>query len=245
MRHMGYTFSMALRTQKIGKQKTTWSLLELKAGLKNFYKECGHYPAATEFDAYQYLPSSRTIERSFGGLVELRKKLGLGENHDFRTGEHSANRARTINTRAHATERVVYDYLVDRFGKEFVHREYFFTDDHRTRADFFIYDSGKGFCVDVFYSASPRNLSGCLNIKLTKYTGLGAFLEYPVIFLQMNESISQTRLDVLLKAKKRSLPPGQYLMEWNTFKEFCSLRNPLKVLQGRATMEKLGFEPKR
>ena len=60
----------------------------------------------------------------------------------------------------------------------------------------------------------------------------------------MNESISQTRLDVLLKAKKRSLPPGQYLMEWNTFKEFCSLRNPLKVLQGRATMEKLGFEPK-
>ena len=36
-----------------------------------------------------------------------------------------------------------------------------------------------------------------------------------------------------------------YLMEWNGFKEFCSLRNPLKVLQGRATMEKLGFEPKR
>src|SRR3989344_1403443 len=156
MRHMGYNFGMALRTQKIGKQKTMWSLLELKVGLEHFYKERGHYPTATEVDAYQYLPSARTIERSFGGIVELRKKLGLGENHDFRTGEHSSNRARTINARAHTTERVVYNYLVGRFGKEFVHREYFFTDDHRTRADFFIYDSGKGFCVDVFYSASPR-----------------------------------------------------------------------------------------
>src|SRR3989338_606573 len=244
MRHMGYTFGMALRIQKAGGQ-IPWALPELKAGLEHFYKEHGHYPTATEVDAYRYLPSARSIERSFGGLIEVRKKLGLGDNHDFRTGEHSSNRARTINKRAYATERVVYDYLTDKFSKEFVHREYFFTDDHRTRADFFVYDSGKGFCVDVFYPASPRNLSGCLNIKLTKYTGLWAFLEYPVIFLQMNESISQTRLDEVLKAKKRPLPPGQYLMEWNTFKEFCSLRNPLKVLQGRATMEKLGFEPKR
>lgn len=229
----------------MGKQPIPWSLSELEAGLKHFFEEHGHYPTATEVDSYKYLPSARTIERSFGGLVVVRQKLGLGDNHDFRTGEHSSNRARSINKRAYATERVVYDYLVERFGKQFVHREYFFTDDHRTRADFFVYDSGNGFCVDVFYPASPRNLSGCLNIKLTKYGGLGVFLEYPVIFLQMNESISQTRLDALLKAKKRPLAAGQYLMEWNTFKEFCSSRNPLKVLQGRATMEKLGLKPKR
>lgn len=235
---------MSLRSQKMGRQ-IPWSLPELEVGLKHFFEEHGHYPTATEVDAYKYLPSARSIERSFGGLIELRKKLKLGDNHDFRTGEYSSNRARNINKRAHATERLVYDYLIDRFGKEFVHREYFFTDDHRTRADFFVYDEGKGFCVDVFYPASPRNVSGCLNIKLTKYASAGAFLGYPVIFLQMNESIPQIRLDTLLKAKKRPVPSGQYLMEWSTFKEFCSSRDPLKVLQGRATMEKLGLRPKR
>lgn len=226
---------MALRTQKTGRQ-IPWSLPELEAGLREFFKEYNRYPTATEVDAYRYLPSARSIERSFGGLVELRKKLGLGDNPDFRTGEHSAERARTINKRAHLTERLVYEFLIERFGKEFVHREYFFTDDHRTRADFFVYDTGKGFCVDAFYPASPRNLSGCLNIKLSKYAGLGEYMEYPVIFLQMNESISQTRLDALLKAKKRPLPRGQYLMEWNAFKEFCAARNPLKVLAGKQTM---------
>jgi len=100
---------MALRIQKAGGQ-IPWALPELKAGLEHFYKEHGHYPTATEVDAYRYLPSARSIERSFGGLIEVRKKLGLGDNHDFRTGEHSSNRARTINKRAYATERVVYDY---------------------------------------------------------------------------------------------------------------------------------------
>ncbi len=229
----------------MGKQ-VPWSLPELKVGLLEFYKEYGHYPTATEVDGYRFLPSSRSIERSFGGLVELRKKLNLGDNnHDFRTGKHSSERSLKINKRAHATEQVVYEYLVQRFKKEFVHREYFFTDDHRTRADFFVYDSGKGFCVDVFYPASPRNLSGCLNIKLTKYAGMQTYLDYPVVFLQMNESISQTRLDALAKAKKRPLPAGQYLMEWNTFKEFCSLRNPLQVLEGKRTQEKLGLSAKR
>ena len=217
-----------LRTQKNGRQ-VVWKLEELKAGLQEFYKVHGHYPTATEVDAYQYLPSARSIERRFGGLVGLRKRLGLGDNHDFRTGEHSSQRAKAINKRAHEVERMVYEYLVGHFNKEFVHREYFFTDDHRTRADFFVYDSGKGFCVDVFYPDSPRNLSGCLNIKLTKYAGLGAYVEYPVIFLQMNESISQERLGELLQAKKRPLGAGQHLMTWGSFKEFCAKRSPLKV----------------
>lgn len=218
--------------QKMGRQNP-WKLDELKAGLEHFLKEHKRYPTATEVDAYRYLPSARSIERSFGGLVGLRRKLGLSDTHDYRFGEYSSKRAHLINTRAHATERLVYDYLVKKFGKEFVHREYFFTDDHRTRADFFIYDDGKGFCVDVFYPASPRNVSGCLNIKLKKYAGLGHYLEYPIIFLQMNEAIPQERLEALLKAKKRSLPARQFLMEWDTFQRFCEERNPLKVLQAR------------
>jgi len=219
-----------LRRQKSGRQ-IPWKLEELKAGLEHFYKERGRYPTATEVDAYPHLPSSRSIERRFGGLVELRKTARLDEIFDFRTGSHSTKRARFINDRAHKVEHTVYNFLVTRFGKELVHREYFFTDDHRTRADFFVYDERNGFCVDVFYPASRRNLIGCLNIKLKKYSGTAHLMAYPVIFLQMNEDMSQEVLDGIVKAKKKGLVQGQYLMGWGTFKDFCQSRNPMQGLR--------------
>ncbi|MBI2610431.1 hypothetical protein HYW60_00630 [Candidatus Kaiserbacteria bacterium] len=206
-----------------------WSIERIKAGLKRFHQERGRYPTATEFDEYQYLPRAKTIERRFGGLIALRKQLELGDEHDFRAGSYSSQRAHTINKRAHEQERIVYDFLIKRFGKEFVHREYFFTDDHRTRADFFVYDHTHGFCVDVFYPASLRNLTGCLNIKLKKYAGSSALLRYPVIFLQMNENIEQYILDTLINKKKRELGSNQALMSWDTFQRYCRTRKPLRI----------------
>ena len=229
---------MTIRSQKNGKQKP-WTLEELKVGLQHFYKEYSHYPSSSEVDRYGYLPSARSIERSFGGLVKLRKKFGLGD-VDLRTGEHSSQRARTINRRAHLVEREVYDFLTNRFGKEFVHREYFFTDDHRTRADFFVYEGSEGFCVDVFYPNSLRNLTGCLNLKLNKYKGAETLLPYPVIFLQMNRELSQDALDRLLERKEKRLSVGQYLMGWENFEEFCMKRDPLKVLKAQTTMRRVG-----
>ena len=207
----------------------TWPLERIQEGLTRFYKEHGRYPTASEFDSYEHLPRAKTAERRFGGLIELRKQLKLGEESDLRTGSHSSHRAHLINTRAHEQERIVYEYLTKRFGKEFVHREYFFTDDHRTRADFFVYDKAAGFCVDVFYPASLRNLIGCLNIKLTKYGATTALLPYPIVFLQMNREIDQPTLDAFVRRKKRGIPKGQHLMEWESFQTFCSSRRPLKV----------------
>jgi len=219
---------MSLRTQKRGYQKP-WTLEELKAGFEHFYKEHNRYPTGPEIDAYPYLSSARSIERRFGGLIELRAQLKLPTQIDLRTGEHSTRRAVTINERAHKVELVVYEFLQKIFGKEFVHREYFFTDDRRTRADFFVYDSEKGFCVDVFYPANRRNLIGCINSKLGKYYS-EYMRQYPVIFLQMNESIPDIALQGIVNNKKRPLLKGQYLMSWGAFREFCKSRNPLKVL---------------
>ncbi len=207
----------------------SWTLERIQEGLKRFYNEYTRYPTATEFDAYEYLPRTKTIERRFGGLVALRKQLNLGNEHDLRFGAHSSRRARLINERAHKLEHKVYELLAERFDRQFVHREYFFTDDHRTRADFFVYDSKKGFCVDVFYPNSIGNLTGCLNIKLTKYQNSKEVLPYPVIFLQMNEQIKQSALDLLVSKKKRGLQKGQWLMDWTSFKEFCAKKTPLEV----------------
>ncbi len=221
---------MSLRQQHKGRQGKAWTLEELEAGFKEFYKEHGHYPTNPEIDRYEYLPSARSIERSFGGVVAVRKQLNLGGQDDYRTGEHSSQRAHKINTRAHAIEQDVYAFLCDRFGKELVHREYFFTDDARTRADFFVYDNSGGFCVDVFYPSDRRNLAGCLNSKLHKYA-TEQMRQYPVIFLQMNDELSQSLVDDLVAKKSNKPQNGQHVMNWDSFKDFCETRKPLKLRQ--------------
>lgn len=112
-----------------------------------------------------------------------------------------------------------------------MHREYFFSDDHRTRADFFIYDKRGGFCVDVFYPSDRHNLTGCLNSKQTKYA-TEIMRQYPVIFLQMNADIPEEVLDQLIKNKSKPLPKGQSLMGWKMFESNCKSRTPLAILKG-------------
>lgn len=220
---------MNLRKQKSGKQ-IPWTIEEIGAGLQHFNETHGHYPTAPEIDKYEYLPSARSIERSFGGVVAVRTKLGLGGQTDFRSGKHSADRSVMIAKRARKTEQAVHTYLCERFGSQFVHREYFFSDDKRSRADFFIFDKENGFCVDVFYPSNRRNLIGCLNSKLDKYLER-SMREYPVIFLQMNEDIGQEVLDQVILKKSKKLLKGQYLMCWDTFAVFCSKRDALKTLR--------------
>lgn len=218
-----------LRAQKSGSQKP-WKIEELKAGLENFYEKHGRYPTAPEVDTHPFLPSARSIERRFGGLVEIRKILGLDTQADFRAGAHSSKRAYMINTRAHQNEQEVYTFLIERFGKHFVHREYFFLDDKRTRADFFVYDKMGEFCVDVFYPKDRRNLTGCLNSKLMKYIG-SQMNQYPVIFLQMNNELPQPVLDLLVEHKEKKLLAGHLLLSWDSFREFCNKRLPLHAVK--------------
>ncbi len=213
-----------LRAQKMGNQEP-WKLEELRDGLENFNTKYGRYPTAPEIDSYPYLPSARTIERKFGGVVGLRKTLGLDTQNDLREGEHSSKRASTISVRAHKVEQEVYTYLEKLFGRQFVHREYFFLDDKRTRADFFVYDNSSGFCVDVFYPSDRRNLTGCLNSKIAKYQGL-QMNQYPVIFLQMNKDLDQNILDTVIRNKTKKLLAGHSLLSWDSFKAFCSKREP-------------------
>jgi hypothetical protein len=218
---------MSLRKQKT-KKASSWTLDELKSGFEEYYKIHGRYPTATEVDDFDHLPTSRTLQRQFGGIVALRKTLGLEGQDDFRTGEHSTQRALLIGKRANTTEMKTYVYLCERFGKELVHREYFFTDDARTRADFFVYDAEGEFCVDVLYPSNRRNLLGCINSKLPKYSA-ERMQGYPIIFLQMNPNISQDEIDQTMNAKKIPLHKNQRTMGWEAFVTFCESRKPRKI----------------
>lgn len=222
-----------MRQSRNGKQKG-WTFEDLESGFQQYYKLHKRYPTSHEIDEFEFLPSSRSIQRRFGGLVELRKSLELKDtSDDFRTGEYSSQRAKKINERAHKLEKQVYDYLVDNFGVEFVHREHFFTDDRRTRTDFFIYSKNSNFSVDVFYPSDKHNFIGCLNSKMHTY-GSKTMLQYPVIFLQMNDDIKQEEIENILKRKKNKLLKYQSVMNLNEFKKFCSKKVSIKKQETRA-----------
>jgi len=202
-----------------------WDLENIKTGLENFYNAHGRYPTSREVDCYPDLPSSRQIQRRFGGLVELRKVLNLSGPQDFTKGSYSSERARSINKRAHNLEKSIYDFLVTKFGKPFVHREYLFTDDHRARTDFFIHTKDGNFSVDVFFPKDRSNLINCLNSKMKTY-GNTLMLQYPVIFLMMNDEISEEEMTAAANNKKNKLLEYQQIMNFNQLKLFCANKCP-------------------
>jgi len=205
-----------------------WTLEKVKSGLEKFYKENNRYPTATEVNEFPSLPSSRQIERRFGGLVKLRKTLKLSGPWDFTKGAYSSLRAKTINTRAHEKEKIIYGYLTKRFGVPFVHREYFFTDDRRARTDFFVHCQNGNFSVDVFCPKDKHNLINCINSKMKTY-GDKLTLQYPVIFLMVNENISEGEIADLVANKKNKLRSYQEVMTLNQLKRFCEEKIPFEL----------------
>lgn len=203
------------------KRGLKWNIENIREGFESFFNEYGHYPTAHEIDRYQKLPSSRQIQRAFGGLLNLRTKLNL-DIKDFTRGEYSSQRAYRINKRAYGVEKNVYNYLIETFGVEYVHREFFFSDDRRNRTDFYIYHKDGNFSVDVFFPNTLKVVNGCINSKLKTYGGLT--IKYPIIFLMMNDEIDEIELQTLIGNKKKKLSENQMIMNFNQFKKYCSLK---------------------
>ncbi len=156
-----------------------WSHENLSDGLKKYFDDNGRYPTAEEIDAYEYLPSSRQIQRAFGGLKSLRTKLGLPIS-DFGSGENRSKIAKEIGKRGIKGEKEIENVLINFFGEHFVHVEkplnrYFpkgaeFKD--KLRGDFFVYHKDGEFVVDVFFAKNRNQINGNLNAKREKYQGI-------------------------------------------------------------------------
>ena len=58
-----------------------WTLEKIREGFERFRVEHGRLPIAPEIDKLDYLPSSRQIQRKFGGLEKLRADLGYEDTH--------------------------------------------------------------------------------------------------------------------------------------------------------------------
>jgi len=180
-------------------------------------------------DQCPYLPNRKTIERKFGGMLRFRELLSLEGQVDYTTGAYSSDRAKMIGKRAHEMEKKVYDELVLRFGRPFVHREYFFTDDRRTRADFYVYGLKKNFLVDIFYPKDRRNMIGCLNNKYKKYLTISRATSEPVLFVMMNEDMNEGDIRDVVSGRKRKLLSHQSVITFKQFIEYCETVEPRKI----------------
>lgn len=200
---------------------------KFKEGFERFFRENGHYPTAIEIDKCDYLPTTRLLQRNYGGLANIRKELGL-EILDYTKGETRSKTATIANNRAKDNENEIYKYLVEKFGIHFIHREHPYSDVSNHRADFKVFAKDKIFIVDVFYPKDKESLYSCLNSKIRKYDIINQniwILPHQIIFLQMNNDLSSE----ISEDKKNKMHPNQSVMSVSEFKKFCSKLQNLKL----------------
>jgi hypothetical protein len=201
-------------------RKANWTRDKIKQAFERFFRENNRLPTALEVDTTDDLPSSRHIQREFGGLKKLRAELGYTD-CDFGTGIHRSQIAHRVNHRGRDSEIDLETKLRDRFGEVFVHTEKIFND-HKTRVDFYVYTETSDFGVDIFYPDNMRTLQSNLNIKIKKYTNFPVTLYYVIA----NTHISQSTLDAYIANKKLPLEKNQRLVTQDTFIEIIEKYYP-------------------
>ena len=205
-----------------------WDLAKIKTGFEEFHKIRGRFPYALEIDSYPLLPSSRQIQRKFGGLKELRKLLGFPENElDHSRGNTRSGLAKMIGKRGKGFEKDVYELLVNKFGEIYVHQQKPFNN-YESRIDFLVYAKGYKFGIDVFYPTNMHNLVGCVNVKEKTYNNPG----FEVIFLSINPELKQPQIDLFLSRRTKESYKHIKVMDLITFKNYIRDIQPLPLPPG-------------
>ncbi len=152
------------------KWHVSWTLDNVLEGFKEFYKQNERWPVHTDFTSCTYLPSVKTIERSFGGIRKVREQLGI-TNTDLRTGNDRTEVMKRIWKRGLSAEEDLYKYLIKVFHEPYVHSQSRFIIGEQTlRVDFLIFHKLGRFAIDIFYPENnPNNYSSNISAKYRIY----------------------------------------------------------------------------
>lgn len=195
-----------------------WSLEEIKEGLERYKKENGRYPTTIEVDSTMYLPSSRQIQRRFGGLVAFRKELRLSGPDDFTKGEYRSAVAAKLKRRSYEIEEEFYNYLLTIYPKINIHEQMRLRPGN-IASDFYIYlTENTGYAIDIFNAIDMHSLTKIINIKLKRYTQIK---DYNIYFIAVGEFL-QGEVDKFMKNKKIKLPANIKVLCIETFKDTIS-----------------------
>lgn len=204
-----------------------WTIDLVREGFKRFVSNYGHAPTSAEIDSYEHLPTARQLQRKFpGGLPKLREELGVKGPSDFTKGKTGSQRGHNISLEHKRAVKDLLGPLVDRYGAENVRPQFGFTDDRRTRVDFFILARDGYFCVDAVCPKDIRSLAGCLNRKLHTYAQ-PELKDKDVVFVVMNELVHDADIEVLLGNKTLVPSIKQKVVSRDAFGEYCAAKAPL------------------
>lgn len=205
--------------------KTKWTKENIKEGFEKFYLEYGRLPIAPEIDKVDYLPSSRQIQRKFGGLEKLREVLGYKDTN-FSRGLYRSNLAHRANRKGRETELELEKILRKKFNEVFVHTERVF-DNSKNRVDFYIYSPSGNFGIDIFYTDTMQDLQKNINIKIDKYQKFPDDL-YLVV---ANPIFVQEELNSYSGRKSKTLPLNTSIITLKTLLKLIgkkkAYKNPL------------------
>lgn len=197
--------------------KKIWTVERIKEGFEQFITDNQRLPTSGEIDTSGYLPSSRYIQKRFGGLEKLRLELGYTDVH-LGHGDFRGRIATEAGQRSKILKEDMQSVLYTKFGHDSVESEKAFCG--RQRVDFYIYTPAGNFGIDIFYAETMRTLQSSVNIKMKRYQEFKELLYLTVA----NEDFKQTELDTYAKNKNNPLPPNIHLVSLPT------LRKKLKSL---------------
>ena len=172
-----------------------WTIENIKIGLDRFISESGHLPTAYEVDDCPYLPSSRQIQRRFGGLSKLREQLGYDQIHLGR-GSNRGDSSRKTGLRGGNAEDELEKLLVAKFGELFVQSEKRFGV-KRNRIDFLIYAKNALIGIDVFATDEKRTIIKNVAVKIPKYISFPSHI--PLFFVVWSDAISDDEITNAVK----------------------------------------------
>lgn len=144
-----------------------WTKEKIASALVLYVKQNGKLPTSPEMDKSPFLPSSRQVQRKFGGVVNLRKDLGYVD-VDFGKGNFRSAIAKSTGMRGIEAERFLYISLSNLFGELYVHTERFYGSGKK-RVDFMVFTKSGNFAVDIFTTETIQNLQKNINIKVDTY----------------------------------------------------------------------------
>jgi len=177
-----------------------WSIAKIKVGFDRFIAENGRLPTAPEVDSADYLPSSRQIQRLYGGLKPLREQLGY-EVTDFGSGENRKSVAKVIGLRGVEAEIELEQTLINYFGEPYVHTQKRYGTG-KNRIDFLVYTATAIFGIDVFTTETRRDLQKNVAIKVRKYLDYPTSL--PLYFVVVSTMLSSEEIELAAAAMTKT-----------------------------------------
>ncbi len=195
-------------------KNNSWTIEDIKSGIERFIIEYGRPPKAREWDKVEYLPSARTVQRTYGGLERLRSELGY-QDHHYGKGAYRSSIAATVNVRGAQGEAFIKNSLIEIFGEEFVHEQKMLIRNSKKRIDFYVYSPEGNFAVDVFSCETMHDFTGNVNHKLSVYEAY----EGELYFVLISRAITGLEITSALNSKKKQVKQTTHIV---TDSEFLS-----------------------